>query len=56
MLAIAGAAFGMVGVVAVAGMIQEMLYGVRPLDGMTLFAAAGLVGIVALGAAAVPVC
>jgi predicted permease len=54
LLAAAGAAAGLVGVVAVTRAIREMLYGVRPLDGVTLAGAVGLVGIVALGAACVP--
>jgi putative ABC transport system permease protein len=54
LLAAAGAAIGLVGVVAVTGAIRELLYAVRPLDGVTLAAVVGLVAIVALGAASVP--
>jgi putative ABC transport system permease protein len=54
LLAVAGAAMGLVGVAAVTGAIRELLYGVRPLDGVTLVGVVGLVGIVALGAASVP--
>jgi ABC-type antimicrobial peptide transport system permease subunit len=54
LLAIAGAALGLVGVAAATGAIRELLYGVRPLDGVTLVGVVGLVGIVALGAPSVP--
>jgi len=54
LLAAAGAVVGLVGVAAVTRAIRELLYGVRPLDGVTLVAVVGLVGIVALGAAGVP--
>lgn len=54
LLAAAGAALGLIGVVSVTGAIRELLYGVRPLDGVTLVCVVGLVGIVALGAASVP--
>jgi predicted permease len=53
-LSAAGAALGLIGVVAVTGAIRELLYGVRPLDGVTLFAIVGLIALVALGAAGVP--
>lgn len=54
LLAVAGTALGLAGVAAVTGAIRGLLYGVRPLDGVTLFAVAGLVGIVAVTAAGVP--
>jgi predicted permease len=54
LLSASGAALGLIGVVAVTGAIRELLYGVRPLDGVTLFAIVGLIGLVALGAAGVP--
>jgi predicted permease len=54
LLAAAGAAVGLIGVAAVTRAIRELLYGVRPLDGVTLVGVVGLVGIVALGAASVP--
>ena len=50
----AGAATGLAGVSAVTGTIRGLLYGVRPLDAMTLVGVVGLVAIVALGAAGVP--
>ena len=54
LLALAGVVLGLVGVAAVTGAIRELLYGVRPLDGVTLAGVVGLVGIVALGAAGLP--
>jgi ABC-type antimicrobial peptide transport system permease subunit len=54
LLAAAGAVVGLIGVAAVTRAIRELLYGVRPLDGVTLVGVVGLVGIVALGAASVP--
>ena len=54
LLAAVGTALGLIGVAAVTGAIREMLYGVRPLDSMTLAGVVGLVGMVALGAASVP--
>jgi putative ABC transport system permease protein len=54
LLAAVGTALGLFGVTAVTGAIREMLYGVRPLDSMTLAGVVGLVGMVALGAASVP--
>jgi predicted permease len=54
LLAVAGAALGLAGAGAVTGAIRELLYGVRPLDGVTLAGVAGLVAIVALGAAGIP--
>ena len=54
LLAVAGVALGLLGAVAVTRAIQELLYGVRPLDGVTLLGVAGLVGIVAMLAAGVP--
>ena len=54
LLAAAGAAVGLIGVAAITRAIRELLYGVRPLDGVTLVGVVGLVGIVALGAASVP--
>ena len=53
-LAVAGAALGLVGVAAATRAIREMLYGVRPLDGVTLAGVVGLVAMVALSAASVP--
>lgn len=54
LLAAVGAAVGLLGVVAVTGVMRGLLYGVRPLDAGTLLGVAGLVGLVALGAASVP--
>ena len=54
LLAAAGAAVGLIGVAAVTRAIRELLYGVQPLDGVTLAGVVGLVGIIALGAAGVP--
>ena len=54
LLAVAGAALGLAGVAAVTGAIRELLYEVRPLDGLTLVGVVALVGIVALVAAGVP--
>jgi predicted permease len=54
LLAAAGAATGLIGVAAVNRAMRGLLYGVRPLDGMTLVGVVGLVVIVALGAAGVP--
>jgi putative ABC transport system permease protein len=53
-LATAGAAVGLIGVAAVTGAIRGLLYGVRPLDGVTLAGVVALVAMVALGAAGVP--
>ena len=54
LLAAVGAAAGLTGVSAATGAFRGLLYGVRPLDGMTLAAVVALVGMVALGAAGVP--
>jgi putative ABC transport system permease protein len=54
LLAAAGAALGLVGVAAVTGVLREQLYGVEPLDGLTLLGVVGLLVVVALGAAGVP--
>lgn len=54
LLAAVGAAVGLVGVAAVTRAIRELLYGVQPLDGVTLAAIAGLLAVIAVGAAGVP--
>ncbi len=54
LLAAAGTAIGLIGVAAFTGAIRKLLYGVRPLDGVTLAGVVGLVAIIALGAAGVP--
>jgi putative ABC transport system permease protein len=53
-LAIGGTAAGLLGVAATAGAIRSLLYGVQPLDGVTLAGVAALVCVVALLAASVP--
>ena len=53
-LAVVGAAVGLAGATAATTAIRRLLYGVRPIDGVTLLGVLGLLGIVALGAAAVP--
>jgi ABC-type antimicrobial peptide transport system permease subunit len=54
LLAAAGTTVGLIGVTAVTGVIRELLYGVRPLDGATLVGVVALVGTVMLGGASVP--
>jgi putative ABC transport system permease protein len=54
LLATAGTGVGLIGVAAGTRAIRELLYGVQPVDGVTLVGVIGLVGIVALGAAFVP--
>ena len=54
LLAAAGAAVGLILAAAVTRAIRDLLYGVQPLDGMTLAGVVGLVWIIALGAAGVP--
>ena len=54
LLAIAGIAFGITGSAAITRAIRELLYGVRPLDTLTLSGVVVLVAIVSLGAAGVP--
>jgi putative ABC transport system permease protein len=54
LLAVSGAAVGLVGVAAATRGIQGLLYRVQPLDRLTLVAVVGLVALVSLGAAAVP--
>jgi len=54
LLATVGAVVGLTGVAAVTRAIRELLYGVQPLDGVTLAGVVGLVGMIALGAAGVP--
>lgn len=53
-LTLAGTALGLLGASAVAGAVRELLYGVRPLDAVTLAGVVGLVGLVAFGAAGLP--
>ncbi len=53
-LAAVGAAVGLIGVAAATRAIRDLLYGVQPLDGVTLAGVVGLVGIIGLGAACVP--
>ena len=54
LLAATGVGLGLLGVAAVTRAIRELLYGVQPLDTLTLLAIVGLVAIVALGAASLP--
>lgn len=54
LLALAGTVLGLAGVAGVTGAMKGLLYGVRPLDGVTLAGVVFVVGIVALGAAGVP--
>jgi putative ABC transport system permease protein len=54
LLAAAGAAVGLIGVAAVTRAIRGLLYGVRPLDAVTLVGVVGLIAIIAVGAAGVP--
>jgi putative ABC transport system permease protein len=54
LLAAAGSVAGLLGVAAVTRAIRELLYGVRPLDAVTLLSAVALIGLVALAAAGVP--
>jgi putative ABC transport system permease protein len=54
MLTLVGTALGLLGASAIAGTIRGMLYGVHPLDGLTFVGVVGLVGIIALGSAAIP--
>ena len=53
-LAAMGAVLGLIGVTAVTGAIQNLLYGVRPLDGVTLLGVVVLLVGVAVAAAGVP--
>jgi putative ABC transport system permease protein len=53
-LAAAGVALGLAGVAAVTSAIRGLLYGVQPLDSLTLVGVAVLVALVALGAAGIP--
>lgn len=54
LLAVGGAAVGLAGAAAATRAIRGLLYGVQPLDAVTLVGVVALVGIVALGAAGVP--
>ena len=54
LLAVAGVVLGLLGAAASTRAIQQLLYGVRPLDAVTLLGVVGVVGIVALAAAGVP--
>jgi ABC-type antimicrobial peptide transport system permease subunit len=49
-----GAALGLVGAIAVTHALRGLLYGVTPLDGLTIASAAGLVAAVALVAVGWP--
>jgi predicted permease len=56
LLVASGAALGFIAVTAVSRAIGELLYGVRPLDGLTLAGVTVLLAIIALAAAGVPAC
>ena len=49
-----GAAIGLIGVAAVSRVIRELLYGVHPIDGLTLAGVTVLLAMIALAAAGVP--
>jgi putative ABC transport system permease protein len=55
-LVASGAAIGWIGVAALSRGIRELLYGVQPLDGLTLSGVSVLLAIAALAAAGVPAC
>jgi putative ABC transport system permease protein len=54
MLTLGGTALGLLGALVTVGTIRGMLYGVHPLDGITIVGVVGLVGIIALGSATIP--
>ena len=54
LLAAIGVALGLLGAAALTRVTQELLYGVQPLDRVTLLGVVGLVAIVASGAAVAP--
>jgi putative ABC transport system permease protein len=54
LLAMMGGLLGLLGAAACTRAIQNFLYGVQPLDGITLLWVVGLVAVVALGAAGFP--
>ncbi len=54
LLAMTGTVLGLLGAAVLTRAIQQMLFGVQPLDAVTLVSVVGLVAIVALGAASVP--
>ena len=54
LLAAVGVALGLAGVAVVTRAIRELLYGVQPLDGLTLAGVVGLLAVIAVGAAGVP--
>jgi predicted permease len=54
LLSAAGLILGLAGVAAASGAIRKLLYGVKPLDSVTLLGVAGVVGVVALVAASAP--
>lgn len=54
LLTLVGTAVGLLGACAVGGMIRGMLYGVHPLDSVTLIAVVALVVIIAVSSASIP--
>ncbi len=54
LLAVTGVGIGLLGAIVATRAIQGMLYGVQPLDGMTLLGVVGIVAVVALVGAGVP--
>jgi predicted permease len=54
LLTAAGAALGLAGASAMTGAIRQLLYNVRPYDGVTLLAVVALVALVSMAAAGIP--
>jgi ABC-type antimicrobial peptide transport system permease subunit len=54
LLAAAGSVLGLAGASVITGAIRQLLYNVRPFDGMTLAGVAALVALVSVAAAGVP--
>jgi ABC-type antimicrobial peptide transport system permease subunit len=54
LLAAAGATLGLAGTSAMTSAIQQLLYDVRPFDGVTLAGVIALVALVSVAAAGVP--
>jgi putative ABC transport system permease protein len=54
LLVAAGAAIGLLGLAALSRVVAELLYGVQPIDGLTLSGVTLLLAVLALAAAAVP--
>jgi ABC-type antimicrobial peptide transport system permease subunit len=54
LLAAGGSALGLAGAFAMTGAIRQLLYNVRPFDGMTLVGVVGLVALVSIATAVIP--